>query len=83
MRVHQNFFEYLPAILVFLLIGGLVFPKVAVVVGFVFAFFRFVYSYHYVKYGSDARKFGAVAGTAPALFLGVASLGSLVYNRLI
>ena len=48
MRVHLNFVEYLPMVLVYLMIGGLVLPRAAMWVGFINAFARLIYTYMYV-----------------------------------
>ena len=77
MRVHQNFVELLPVIVTFLLLGGLVLPKLAMWIGFLHAFARIVYTIMYVKYGSNSRVLGAVAGSLPLYLLGIATLVKL------
>ena len=77
MRVHQNFVELLPVIVTFLLLGGLVLPKIAMWIGFLFAVARIVYTVMYVKFGSNSRVIGAVAGSLPLYLLGIASLVKL------
>ena len=83
MSVHQNFVEYLPVILALILIGGLIYPKCAVAVGFNFALCRGIYTVMYMKLGSDARYIGAIGGTGPVFALGLSSFVSLVFQYLI
>ena len=77
MRVHQNFVELLPVIVTFLLLGGLVLPKIAMWIGFIHAAARIVYTTMYVKYGSNYRALGAIAGSLPIYLLGIATLVKL------
>ena len=77
MRVHQNFVELLPVIVTFLLLGGLVLPKIAMWIGFLNGTARVVYTVMYVKFGSNYRALGAIAGSLPLYILGVATLVKL------
>ncbi len=74
MRVHQNFVEMLPLILTFLVLGGLVLPKVAMYIGFINAAARIVYTISYVQCGANSRVVGAIAGSLPLYGLGIATL---------
>ena len=65
MRVHQNFVEQLPMVLTFLMFSGLILPKTTMIVGFVYATSRPVYSYMYAKQGGDKRYIGALCGSLP------------------
>ena len=76
-RVHQNFVELLPVIVTFLLLGGLVLPKITMWIGFLHAFARIIYTFSYVKYGSNSRVLGAVAGSLPLYILGLTTLVKL------
>ena len=76
-RVHQNFVELLPVIVTFLLLGGLVLPKITMWIGFLHAFARIIYTFCYVKYGSNSRVLGAVAGSLPLYILGLTTLVKL------
>ena len=64
MRVHQNFVEQLPIMLTFLLIGGLVLPKMSAIVGVLVVVSRALYSLSYVKLGPNWRPVGALANIA-------------------
>ena len=78
MRVHQNFVESLPLMLVILLVAGLYFPFATAAVGLFNTFTRLVYICMYVKKGSDARVIGAVAGSGPLYLLGLITFGAMV-----
>lgn len=82
MRTHQNFVESLPVILIFLIVGGMVLPQAAAIIGFVNAVTRPVYTFMYAKYGSNSRVLGAVAGSLPLYLLGMATFGRLVMSVL-
>ena len=77
MRVHQNFVEFLPVIAVFLIIGGFVLPTLAMWVGITNAIARPIYTVMYVKFGSNSRALGAIAGSLPLYVLGLSSFVSL------
>ena len=49
MRVHQNFVEQLPIMLVFLSVGGLVLPRAAWIIGFLNVLARFIYTVMYTQ----------------------------------
>ena len=74
MRVHLNFVEQLPYILTVLCLGGLFLPKIAMYLSFINAGARIIYTFMYVKLGSDARRIGAFAGNLPVNLLALASL---------
>ena len=76
-RVHQNFVESLPQILIFLLISGLYFPDAALAVGVINCIARPVYIYSYMKGGPNARILGAVGGGAPLYTLGMVTMGKI------
>ena len=78
MRTHQNFVESLPAILIFLLAGGLVFPKATMYIGFANVIARPVYGIGYSKFGPAARMLGAVAGGLPLYCLGLVTFVRIV-----
>ena len=61
--------ESLPTSLIVLAVGGLVLPYVAMAVGFFNAVTRLVYTVMYMKYGSNSRVLGAVAGSLPMYLL--------------
>ena len=69
MRVHQNYVESLPTSLIVLAVGGLVLPYVSMAVGFFNAVTRLIYTVMYMKYGSNSRVLGAVAGSLPMYLL--------------
>ena len=69
MRVHQNYVESLPTSLIVLAVGGLVLPYISMAVGFFNAVTRLVYTVMYMKYGSNSRVLGAVAGSLPMYLL--------------
>ena len=64
-------------IVTFLLLGGLVYPKIAMWIGFIHVVARFIYTFSYVKYGANSRVVGAVAGGLPLYILGIATLVKL------
>ena len=78
MRVSQNFVEWLPLAVVFLGLGGLVVPKVAMYTGFINVAARIVYCVMYLKFGSNKRYLGAVGGSAPLYGVGIAAFVQLV-----
>ena len=80
MRTHQNFVESLPVILIFLTVGGMVFPQAAAIIGFINAVTRPLYTFMYINYGSNSRVLGAVAGSLPLYVLGLATFGKLVMS---
>ena len=73
--------ESLPFLVCFILIGGLYVPNVALVVGALNCFFRPLYTYQYIKYGSKARKLGAVLGTGSINVLSVITVGVIAKEK--
>jgi uncharacterized MAPEG superfamily protein len=59
-RVHYNFLESLPIVLILLFISALKQPLAALVIACVYAFFRLVYSLGYGIGGPNARNFGGM-----------------------
>ena len=80
MRVHQNFVELLPVIVTFLFVGAFVLPKLAMWIGILNAVARIIYSVMYVKFGSNSRALGAIAGSLPLYVLGLATFGTLAWS---
>ena len=80
MRVHQNFVELLPVIAMFMTLGTFVLPTFTMWVGIINAITRLVYTVMYVKFGSNSRALGGIAGSLPLYILGVASFGSLAWT---
>ncbi|BFZ09552.1 hypothetical protein BsWGS_12591 [Bradybaena similaris] len=58
-RAHQNTLEVYPQFLVFLLLGGLQFPKLSAVFGVIFIASRFVYAHGYYTFEPANRNRGA------------------------
>ena len=65
MRVHVNFTEMLPVILVTLVLGGLFVPQVTMWVAIINTIARAIYATMYISKGSDSRVLGAVGGSLP------------------
>ena len=80
MRVHQNFVESLPKMVVILLIAGLYLPLFALIVGWLNCGTKLIYIVMYVTMGSDARKLGAIAGSLPLYLLALATFGVMLYQ---
>jgi len=67
-RVHLNYLENLVPHLTFLLTTGIMYPRFAVVLGWVFMIGRTLYTIGYLRHGPEGRRIGArVAGTAHML----------------
>ena len=64
-RVHWNFVEQMPVIIVNLFLGGLFVPTFALIVAILVAVGRIVYTYKYIKEGSDSRFIGVALMAAP------------------
>ena len=79
-RSNLNFVESMPILMVYILIGGLVFPQVSMYIGFVNCVSRPVYIYGYKAKGGNGRIAGAVFGQLPVYLLGLASLGTLIHR---
>jgi len=70
-RAHQNNLEQLPQFFVLMIIGGLSFPIVTTVAGFVWLIGRALYAYGYYK-SSKGRRIGSVYHIGEIMLLGVA-----------
>ena len=62
MRCHLNFVESMPIIVTYILVGGMVFPKAAMYIGFTNCITRPIYVYGYKKKGGNGRLIGAATG---------------------
>ena len=62
MRTHINFVEMLPVILVTLVIGGLLLPRVTMWVAILHLVSRLIYTVSYVQKGANARIWGVITG---------------------
>ena len=82
MRVHMNFVEMLPIILLTLVLGGVFVPVVTMWVAIVNTLARLIYTFMYVSKGSNSRVLGAVAGSLPLyviLIWTVIKLGTMAF----
>jgi len=77
-RAHQNFVEQLPLILVYLLVGGYVLPRFAVVVGVLNVIGRFIFVVSYAFKGSNARMIGGIMSNLPLYILGLSTFVQLI-----
>ena len=59
-RAHQNYIEFAPSTLVWLLIAGLYFPIPGAAIGLGVIIFRLVYAIGYAQGGPKARSIGAI-----------------------
>ena len=68
-RVHYNFLEALPMILMLLFIAGLTQPLAALILGCIYFVARLVYLVGYMKGGPNMRGFGAIPSSLAQLAL--------------
>ena len=62
----------LPIILAIICISGLFLPQITMYVAFINAGARIIYTFMYVKFGSNYRVIGAVSGSLPLYLLAIA-----------
>jgi len=68
-RVHYNFVEALPLLLMLLFIAGLKQPLAALILGCIIFVSRLIYLIGYVKGGPNMRGWGAIPGSLSQLAL--------------
>jgi glutathione S-transferase len=73
-RAHYNFVESIASILTLLIIGGIYYPVVAAVFGFVYFIGRIIYSIGYTMSGSSGRLIGVLILDVAILALFVLSI---------
>jgi hypothetical protein len=71
-RVHYNYLEALPTLLISILIGGIYYPRYTLVVAWLNIIGRTMYTYLYITGGPQSRGIGAriTGNTLPMLVLG-------------
>ncbi len=80
MRVHLNIVEQLPFLIPFIMIGGLILPKLVMYLAWLGVFSRAAYVIGYVTKGANARLFGAALNLFPNYAVAFFSLYVLVSN---
>ncbi len=68
----------LPLAVIFLFLGAFTLPKAAMYIGFINAGARIVYTVMYVRFGSNYRALGAIAGSGPLYGLGIGAIIELI-----
>ena len=76
-RVHNNFVEQLPIIIIILVFSGLFLPKTTMWIGFINVISRLLYTFSYICKGPNWRFVGAIANI-PTYILAVVGLGYAV-----
>ena len=77
-RAHQNFLEFLPASLVFLLAAGFFFPITSAIIGLVMIIARIIYSCGYYMGGPNGRIVGALVNDLAILGIFGLSIASAI-----
>ena len=70
----------MPILLIYILVGGFVFPQAAMYIAITNCVTRPIYVYGYKAKGGNGRLLGAAVGQLPVYGLGLASLGTLLYR---
>ena len=82
MRVHLNIVEQLPFLVPFMLIGGLIIPRIVMYLAWFGVFSRAAYVIGYVSKGANARLFGAAFNLFPNYAVAFFSLYYLSSNAI-
>ena len=72
--------ESLPSILTIICISGLILPTITMYVAFINVGARFIYTIMYVKFGSNWRPLGSIAGNLPLYTLALGAFGMAIKN---
>ena len=70
----------MPILMIYILVGGLVFPQAGMYIAITNCITRPIYIYGYKAKGGNGRLIGAAVGQLPVYFLGLASMGTLLYR---
>ena len=69
MRAHLNIYEQLHFLIIFILVGGFILPKIVLFLAWFGVLSRAIYVIGYVMKGPDARLFGALFNLFPIYFV--------------